>query len=240
MQQLIFGYHPIKEALLAGKEFNKIMVKKGRKLEDDLSFMLHKAAVPVQSVPVEKLNRLTRKNHQGLVGFLSPIEYGSLKTLISMIFERGENPFLILLDGITDTRNLGAIARSAECAGAHGLILSGRGGALPDENSLKASAGALMHLTVCRENNLEWAVRFMKESGLKIVCATEHADLDYRKADLSSPMVLILGSEETGIRPEIRALADVSVKIPIRGKISSLNVSAAAAILIYEAQRNIL
>ncbi|MDR1671932.1 MAG: 23S rRNA (guanosine(2251)-2'-O)-methyltransferase RlmB [Bacteroidales bacterium] len=238
-KQMIFGLHPVMEALEAGREMNKVLLRRG--MEGDsykrLQALLQRHDIPVQIVPPEKLDRVTRKNHQGVIAFISPVEYARVEHLVPALFESGKNPLIVVCDGITDTRNIGAIARSAECAGAHALLLPAKGSAMLSADAVKTSAGALNHLAVCRTEHLKSTLLFLKNSGLKIIAATEKASVAYHEADLSCPAVLLLGAEDTGISPECLRLADVIVKIPVQGKILSLNVSAAATVLLFEMLR---
>ena len=236
MNQMIFGLRPVMEAIEAGREMSKVLLRKG--LDGDtyreLVASLQKHNIPSQVAPVEKLNRVTRKNHQGVIAFVSPVEYARIENLIPSLFEKGENPFIVICEGITDTRNVGAIARSAECAGAHALLLPTKGSAMISADAVKTSAGALNHLAICRTENLRSTLIFLKNSGLKIIASSEKARDIYYQTDLTGPAALLLGAEDTGISSEYLRLADVSVKIPVKGQISSLNVSAAAAVLMYE------
>ena len=235
-QQMIFGLRPVLEAIDAGREISKVLIRKG--LEGDtfreLMALMRKLDIPSQTVPMEKLNRVTRKNHQGVIAFVSPVEYARIENLIPALFENGENPFIIVCEGVTDTRNIGAIARSAECAGAQALLLPVKGSAMLSADAVKTSAGALNHIAVCRTDNLKSTLFFLKNSGLKIIAATEKANDVYHQADLSGPAALLLGAEDTGLPKEYLRMADVTVKIPVKGKVPSLNVSAAAAVLMYE------
>ena len=236
MNQMIFGLHPVMEAIDAGREISKVLLRKG--LDGDtyheLVASLRKNDIPSQVVPVEKLNRVTRKNHQGVIAFVSPVEYARIENLIPSLFEKGENPFIVVCEGITDTRNVGAIARSAECAGAHAILLPSKGTAMISADAVKTSAGALNHLAICRTDNLKSTIIFLKNSGLKIIATTEKAQDIYYQTDLAGPAVLMLGAEDTGLPSEYLRLADATVKIPVKGQVSSLNVSAAAAVLMYE------
>ena len=235
-QQMIFGLHPVMEAADAGREINKVLLRKGLSgdMYQELTAVLRSRDIPLQTVPAEKLNRITRKNHQGVIAFMSPVEYVRIENLIPTIFEKGENPFIVICDGVTDIRNIGAIARSAECAGAHALLLPARGSAMISADAVKTSAGALNHISVCRTENLKQTLLFLKNSGLKIIAASEKARDVYHEVDLSGPAALLLGAEDTGVDPEYLRMADLIVKIPVKGKIASLNVSAAASVLIYE------
>ena len=234
--QMIFGLRPVIEAVNAGREISKVLLRKG--LDGDtfreLLASLQQHDIPSQAVPVEKLNRVTRKNHQGVIAFVSPVEYTRIENLIPELFEKGENPFIVVCEGVTDTRNIGAIARSAECAGVHALLLPVKGSAMMSADAVKTSAGALNHIAVCRTDNLKSTLVFLKNSGLKIIAATEKARNVYYRSDLTGPAVLLLGDEETGISAEYLRMADVAVKIPVKGRVASLNVSAAAAVLMYE------
>jgi len=235
-QQMIFGLRPVIEAIEAGREISKALLRKGLEGDTyrDLIVLLRKHDIPSQVVPAEKLNRITRKNHQGVIAFVSPVEYARIENLIPELFEKGENPFVIVCEGITDVRNIGAIARSAECAGAHVLLLPAKGSAMISADAVKTSAGALNHIAVCRTDHLKSSLIFLKNSGLKIIAATEKALNVYHQADLAGPAALLLGAEDTGISDEYLRIADIIVKIPVKGKVSSLNVSAAAAVLMYE------
>jgi len=236
MNDMIFGLRPIIEAVEAGREISKVLLRKG--LDGDASrellAELRRREIPFQTVPVEKLNRVTRKNHQGVIAFASPIEYVRIENLIPALFEKGENPFIIVCEGVTDMRNIGAIARTAECAGAHAIVIPTKGSAMLGADAVKTSAGALNHIAVCRTEDLKATLAFLKNSGLKIVAATEKASNAYHQTELAGPVALLLGAEDVGLSATYLRMADVSVKIPVKGKLSSLNVSAAAAVLMYE------
>lgn len=237
--EMIFGVRAVIEAVQAGKEIDKILIK--RDIQSDLSKELFAAlkgtVIPVQRVPVERINRITRKTHQGVVAFISSITYQKIEDLVPYYFEQGKNPILIMLDGITDVRNFGAIARTCECAGVDAVIIPSKNSVSVNADAVKTSAGALHTLPVCREQNLLHTIKFLKESGFKIVAATEKGDYDYTKANYNDPVCIIMGAEDTGVPYEHLALCDEWIKIPMKGKIESLNVSVAAGILIYEAIR---
>ena len=203
-QQMIFGLRPVMEAIDAGREISKVLLRKGLEgdLYRELITSMRKHDIPSQVVPIEKLNRITRKNHQGVIAFVSPVEYARIENLVPSLFEKGENPFIIICDGITDTRNIGAIARSAECAGAHAILLPAKGSAMISADAVKTSAGALNHIAVCRTDNLKSSISFLKNSGLKIIAATEKARDIYHQTDLTGPAALLMGAEDTGIPPE--------------------------------------
>lgn len=239
---MIFGIRAVIEAVEAGKEIDRLLIKKD--LQGELSRELFSAIkgydIPVQRVPVEKLNRITRKNHQGVIAFITPVTYQHVENLVPTLFEEGKEPFFVLLDGVTDVRNFGAIARTAECAGVNAVIIPSRNSVSVNADAVKTSAGALHIIPVCRENQIASTIRYLKNSGIRIVGATEKAELDYTHATLDGPICLIMGAEDKGIQPEHLALCDEWVRIPILGQIESLNVSVAAGILIYETvkQRN--
>ena len=239
----IFGIRAVIEAIEAGKEIDKILVKKD--LASDLADELLKVArdnrVVVQKVPVEKINRITRKNHQGVLAFLSAVTYYKLEHLVPQLYEDGRVPFVVLLDGSTDVRNFGAIARTCDCAGVDAIVIPERGSVSVGADAVKTSAGALHYLPVCREHSLTWAVKFLKDSGYKVYGASEKASQSYLVPDYTSPVAIVLGSEEKGISDEILRLCDGLVAIPEYGHINSLNVSVAAGIMVYEVvrQRNL-
>ncbi len=238
---MLFGLRPILEALNAGRTLEKIFLLRGTKnsLVGDISTLARAAGIQVQQVPVEKLDGLTRKNHQGAVAFVSPIDYAPLDSLLSSLFEAGKVPFLLLLDRITDVRNFGAIARTAECLGVQALVVPSHGAAQINGDALKTSAGALNLLPVCREANLQDTIRFLQQSGVTVVACSEKADEAVGAADVdfSGPVAVLMGSEEDGIAPELLRLADVRLKVPMTGQIQSLNVSVAAGIMLFEVAR---
>ena len=237
--EMIFGVRAVLEAMDAGKEIDKILVK--RDIQSELSRELFAAlkgrTIPVQRVPVEKLNRITRKNHQGVIAFISAVEYASIETVVPTLFDEGKNPFIVLLDGITDVRNFGSIARTCDCAGVDAVIIPSHGSVTVNADAVKTSAGALHTLPVCREKNITETIKYLKASGLRIVCATERGKINYTQSDYSSPVCIIMGAEDTGIPAEHLALCDDWVSIPQYGKIESLNVSVATAVIVYECVR---
>jgi len=242
-ENLLFGIRPVMEAIQSGREIDRVMLKKGLggELAHELLALIGEHQIPMQHVPLEKLNALTQKNHQGVVAFASLIEYANLEETVIGVIEKGETPLVLLLDGVTDVRNFGAIARSAECAGVHAIVVPAKGAAQINGDALKASAGALNLVPVCRVPSLRSAIYFLRDSGMQIVAATEKADSDLYAATFDKPTAIMVGSEETGISPELLRAADVLVKIPLCGSIASLNVSAAAAVVLFEVvrQRNL-
>ena len=238
-QEILFGLRPVIEALNAGTELDKVLIKKGLggELSHELMQSIRSAGIPFQIVPAEKLNRITRKNHQGVVAFVSLISYSPIDEIIQRIFEEGENPLVVVLDGITDVRNFGAIARSAEVAGAHAVVIPEKGGAQINADAIKTSAGALLNIPVCRVKNLVKSARELQSSGLKLLGATEKAEKLHYHAEMSGPLAIVMGSEDTGISMELLRICDELIKIPQHGKIDSLNVSSAAAVLLFESER---
>ncbi|HET6225411.1 MAG TPA: 23S rRNA (guanosine(2251)-2'-O)-methyltransferase RlmB [Bacteroidia bacterium] len=236
---LIFGMRPVIEALNAGKEVERLFVQSGLKneLATELMSLLKKHNVPFQYVPIEKLNRLTSKNHQGVVGYISSVVYQKIQDVLPLIFEAGKTPLLLILDRITDVRNFGAIARTAECSGVHAIIIPSRGAAQINADAMKTSTGALHTIPVCRENSLKETIHFLRESGLQVIACTEKTSEMYYQQDYTLPVAIIMGSEEDGVSPEYLKLVDAQAKIPLLGQISSLNVSVATGIVLYEAVR---
>jgi 23S rRNA (guanosine2251-2'-O)-methyltransferase len=232
----VFGIRAVEEAVDAGKEIEKVLIKKGLQGELFRKFFkkIQELDIPFQFVPVEKLNRITQKNHQGVIAFISPITYHNIEQIVPTLYEEGREPFILVLDGITDVRNFGAIARTAECAGVNAIVIPSKGGAAVNSDAVKTSAGALHLIPVCRVDDLTATVRYLKESGMKIVAATEKGADDYSAADYSGPKCLVMGAEDSGISDSILEIADIYSKIPVRGQIGSLNVSVAAGILMYE------
>jgi 23S rRNA (guanosine2251-2'-O)-methyltransferase len=235
----IYGIRPTIEAIKAGKELEKILLQNGLKGEGfrDLFNLIKEIEIPYQFVPVEKLNRLSRQNHQGVISFVSEITYQRIEDLVPFAFEQGHAPLFLILDRITDVRNLGSIARTAECAGIDGLIIPARGSAQINSDAIKTSAGALYKLPVVRSQNLKLTIQYLKDSGLTIFAATEKSETDYTGADLSGPSAIILGSEGEGISEEYLKLTDQQVKVPLFGEIESLNVSVASGVILFEALR---
>lgn len=235
-KDIIYGLRPVIEAVEAGKEIEKVFFKNGLKgdLFHSLVNLLKQHRIPFQFVPVEKLNRISRINHQGVIALVSSITYHNLEEVITALYEKAEVPLLLILDSITDVGNFGAIARTAACAGVHAILVPTKGGAMVGPDAIKTSSGALHTIPVCRTDNLAESVEYMKNSGLKVVAATEKEGVLYHQAGLTGPSALIMGSEDRGISPALLELSDIRVKIPVFGNIGSLNVSAAASVLLYE------
>jgi len=235
----IFGLRPVIEAVKAGKQIDRLLIRQGLQgaTYHELMTLVKANNIVYQIVPVERIELVTRKNHQGVLAWLSVIEYQYITNLLPMIWEKGEDPFIVALDGVSDVRNFGAIVRTAECLGAHAIMIPEKGSARITADAVKTSAGALHSFPVCREKSIVRAIEFLKESGLKVFCATEKSGVLASDAELTGPSVLVLGSEDKGISRELIALSDYQVKIPMTGAIESLNVSVSAGILMYEIVR---
>ncbi|MEM9326067.1 MAG: 23S rRNA (guanosine(2251)-2'-O)-methyltransferase RlmB [Bacteroidota bacterium] len=236
---MIYGLRAVIETLDAGRDLEKVFIQKNLQgeLAKELWAALKRDLTPISKVPVERLNRFTRKNHQGVVAFVSPVKYYTLDSLVQQLYEDGKAPLLVVLDGVTDVRNFGAIARTAECMGADGLIIPTKGAAQVNAESMKTSAGALSSLPVCRTDDLLAALQYLKDSGLSLMGCTEKAEQSIQELDFFSPVTVVLGSEEGGISDEVLKLCDHLGQIPMHGTIQSLNVSVAAAMLLYEVTR---
>lgn len=237
--QLVFGTRAVIEAIRSGKEIESLYIQRGigGDLLNELKGLLHEYNIIAQQVPVEKLNRITMKNHQGVIAFISPITYQRVEDIIPAVYERGEVPLILVLDSITDVRNMGAIARTAECGGVHAIVVPAKGSAQVNPDAIKTSAGALYKIPVCRHNDFMQTIKFIQESGLQIVCCTEKTQEFIYKPDYTMPTAIVMGSEEDGVRNEIIRIADHLAKIPMYGEIESLNVSVATGIILYEAVR---
>ncbi|MDR2084523.1 MAG: 23S rRNA (guanosine(2251)-2'-O)-methyltransferase RlmB [Bacteroidales bacterium] len=235
----IYGIHPLIEAIEAGKEIEKIFIKKDTNSQQysQLLKLIRENNLPYQYVPIEKLNRITRKNHQGVIAYISPIAYDNIEQIIPTLFEEGSIPLVLILDGITDVRNFGAICRTAECAGVNAIIYAEKGSAIINEDTVKTSAGAILNIPICKVKNLTKTVKFLTECGLNIIACTEKTDKTYYHLNYTEPTAVIMGSEGEGISFELRRLAQQEAAIPLFGKTESLNVSCATAIILYEIVR---
>lgn len=238
-QEMLFGIRATMEAIKSGKEIEKVLIRKGLtgRLYQDLFDLIRDEAVEYQFVPAEKINSLNQKNNQGVVTLIAPIAYQEVEDVVPQIMAEGRTPLILILDQITDVRNFGAIARSAECAGVDAIIIPFKNSAKITPDSIKTSAGALYQIPVCRVQNLKTLVRNLKKEGIRIVASTEKAENYYTDADLTLATAIIMGSEDTGIDEALLRLADEKVKVPILGQIESLNVSVAASLMVYEAVR---
>jgi 23S rRNA (guanosine2251-2'-O)-methyltransferase len=239
-KEVVFGIRAVIETIKAGNEIDKLLIQRelgNSPLIAELLQVAQEHNVPISRVPSQKLDNITRKNHQGAICFISAIRYASLHNVLSSVFEKGEVPLLLILDRITDVRNFGAIARTAECAGVHALVIPSRGAAQITSDAIKTSSGALNFMPVCREENLKDTLTYLQQSGVRVIACTEKAEHSLYTADFSVPSAILLGSEEDGISQDLIKKADQLASIPMSGNIASLNVSVAAGVVIYEAVR---
>jgi 23S rRNA (guanosine2251-2'-O)-methyltransferase len=237
---LIYGHHPVAEAIRAGKAVEKIYFQQGIRgeMEKEFRHLAKEHGIPLQVVPREKLNKMTKGAHQGVIAYLALVEFLSIEDVLPFVFEQGENPLFVLLDGITDVRNFGAICRSAECAGAHAVVVPQAGSAPANEEAMKASAGALARIRICRVRSLFSTVEYLQESGVQVVAtALGERSRPLYEADLQGPTAILMGSEGEGVHPKLLRMADAVVKIPQATDFDSFNVSVATGIVLYEAMR---
>lgn len=236
---MIFGVRAVIEAVEAGKEIDKVLVKKELRseLSKELLGALREAGIPVQFVPVERINRITRKNHQGVLAFISAVTYQHIEDIVPGLYEAGKVPFIVVLDGVTDVRNFGAIARTCECAGVDAIVIPYKGSVSVNADAVKTSAGALHHIPVCREKNLTATLRYLQACGIRLVAASEKGNRRYTDVSYTVPVALVMGAEDNGVSTENLRFCEEIVQIPQFGSIGSLNVSVAAGILQYEVVR---
>lgn len=235
----IFGTRAVIEAIGTDKQIDKVLIKRAgdNELLKELLSVLKKYKIPHQFVPVQKINKITRKNHQGVLAFISPVNFYDINEIVTRVFEAGKTPFIIILDGVTDVRNFGAIVRTAECSGVDAVLIPEKNSARINADAVKTSAGALHKLPICRTHSLRNTLDELKSVGLQIVSVSEKAENNYYNVDFKIPTALIFGSEDKGISNSIISLSNKFVKIPVLGEIKSLNVSVAASILMYESVR---
>lgn len=235
----LFGIHPVAEAIESGRKIEKVLFKVG--IENlqihRIIDLLKEKQIPFQFIPGEKLNYIAKGNNQGVVAILPQIDYVDMEQMVDEALKKSDAPFFVLLDGVSDVRNFGAIARSAECAGAAGIILPAKGGAAVNSDAVKTSAGALLRIPVARVINLRMAIYYLKQCGFKIVSASEKSSSSIYNTDFKGPVAVIMGSEESGVSKQILSISDEVASIPMPGNIASLNVSAAAAVILFEVVR---
>jgi len=238
-QETIHGLRAIIEAIHRGIEIEKVLLKTGLvgTIYNELIVLIRKEEIAHQYVPAEKIESYKLRSHQGVIALVSPVAYQDADEVLSEVLVTGKTPLFLILDHITDVRNFGAIARSAECAGAHAIIIPFKNSAKVTPDAMKTSAGALNSIPVCKVQNLKTYARNLRKQGVRIVAATEKGENVYTEADLTMPTAIIMGSEDKGIDEALLRLADEQVKIPIQGDISSLNVSVAASLMMFEAVR---
>jgi len=237
--EFVIGIRPIIEAVNSGKEIDRVFIQNGLRTDlfKELMALLKQDNIPYKFVPGVKLNKITRKNHQGVIAYISPIAFDNIEQIIPGLFEEGVEPLIVILDKITDVRNFGAILRTAESAGVNAVIFPSQGAAMLNSGTVKSSAGAIFNISICRSDNLKDTIDFLKNSGLKIVAATEKGAELFTDADLVGPLALIMGSEDEGVSGEYLKRSDLKLMIPMLGKTASLNVSVAAGVLLYEIVR---
>ena len=238
-KEMIFGIRAVIEAVQAGKDVDRVLVKRELQGElfQELQEVLTMHEIPMQKVPLDRIDRITRKNHQGVLAYMSAVTYQKIEDIVPMLFEQGKNPFIVVLDGITDVRNFGAIARTCEVAGVDAIVIPARGSVRVSADAIKTSAGALHTIPVCRELSMRDAVQFLRNSGIKVVAATEKAAENYTSSSLVDPVAILMGGEDVGISPELLKISDELVRLPVFGNIQSLNVSVAAGVMLYEVIR---
>jgi 23S rRNA (guanosine2251-2'-O)-methyltransferase len=233
---IVIGIRPVIEAVNAGKDIDRVLIQNGLRSElfKELMGLLKTFDIPYKYVPQVKLNKVTRKNHQGVIAYISPVTFLNIEDVIPSIFELGKDPLILILDKITDVRNFGAILRSAESVGVDAVLFPSQGAALLNSGTVKSSAGAIFNITLCRSDNLKRSINFLKDSGIKIFAATEKGASVYYKSNLTGPVALIMGAEDSGVSNEYLKLSDERLLIPMVGKTDSLNVSVAAGVLLFE------
>lgn len=238
-KDMIFGIRAVIEAAEAGKDIDKVLVKRELtgELFKELQEVLRYYDIPMQKVPVERIDKITRKNHQGVIAFTAAVTYHKLDQIVPFLYEQGKNPFILILDGITDVRNFGAIARTCEVAGVDAIVIPSRGSVSVNADAVKTSAGALHTIPVCREDSLKESVSYLQNSGIKVISASEKASKLHTEVTYADPVAIVMGAEDVGVSNEIIRICDELVKIPQFGTIQSLNVSVAAGVMIYEAVR---
>ncbi len=235
----IFGIRTVIEAVHSGKSIDKVFIQKGLRgdLFNELDTLLRKESISTSFVPAEKLNRLTNKNHQGVVANISPIEFHDMENLVVEVVESGKTPLFLILDQLSDVRNFGAIIRTAECTGVHGIIIQKKGSAPVTADTVKTSAGAVFKVPICKVDHIKDAIYYMQASGIKTIAASEKTENNLYDVSFKEPCALIMGSEDVGISPSVLKIVDEKAKLPLLGDISSLNVSVACGAFLYEVVR---
>ncbi len=233
---LLYGTRSIIEAIQAGKNIDKVFIQKGvqNKLTTQLIAIIHKNGISISFVPIEKLNKLTQKNHQGAVAYITPISFISHETLIDQLVNTNKPALLVLLDQVSDTRNFGAIIRTANCTGVHGIIIPNNGAAPVNGDTIKTSAGALFEVPICKVAHLKDAIYYLQANDIQIIAASEKSKTSLYDIDFKKPTALVMGSEGRGVSPGILKIVDQQARLPIQGSIASLNVSVACGAFLYE------
>jgi 23S rRNA (guanosine2251-2'-O)-methyltransferase len=236
---LVFGIHPILEGLQSDKTFDKILILNTLRTYQakEIMTLAKEKGISINKVPQQKLDRVTRKNHQGVIGFIAPIEFQNIEDIIPTLYSEGKVPFLLILDRVSDVRNFGAIVRTAECAGVHAIIIPKKGAAQINGETIKTSTGAIFNLPICKVPGIESVLPFLKDSGIHLVACTEKTEVSYTDVDYTLPIGILMGNEESGIALSNIKVCDSKAKLPLIGKTESLNVSVAAGVLMYEVIR---
>jgi len=238
-KDIIFGVRAVIEAIRAGREINKIMIQKG--MSKDLFLELKEETANknffIQFVPAERLDKITEQNHQGVIAYIAPLSYHNLEEMVDKAMENDEKPCFLVLDRLTDVRNFGAIARTAECLGVTAIVIPGKGSVQVTADAIKTSAGALNIIPVCKSDSLKDSLFYMQQSGIRIVAASEKSAVPLHEVNLRGAVAIVMGSEEDGIGNDILKMCDIRAKIPMRGTISSLNVGVATGMMLYERLR---
>lgn len=239
MNNQIYGIRAILEAIEAEQPINKIFLQKGLggELFRELETVIRKSGISSSYVPIEKLNRLTKNNHQGAVAQISPVEFQAFEPLVEQVMEKEQVPFFLLLDQISDVRNFGAIIRTAECCGVHGIIVPKNGAAPITEDTVKTSAGAVFNVPIAKVDHLKDAIYYLQASGISVIGATEKTENQIYSVDFKSPCAIVMGAEDKGISNSVMKVLDRKVKLPLLGQIGSLNVSVACGVFLYEVVR---
>ncbi|MDF0708961.1 23S rRNA (guanosine(2251)-2'-O)-methyltransferase RlmB [Flagellimonas okinawensis] len=240
MNSQIYGIRAVLEAINAEQPINKIFIQKGLKgdLYKELESSVRKGGISLSYVPIEKLNRLTRNsNHQGVVAQISPVQFHQFEALVEQVLSKETLPLFLMLDGVSDVRNFGAIIRTAECCGVHGIIVPKNGAAPITDDTVKTSAGAAFNVPIAKVDHLKDAIFYLQSSGIVVTGATEKAEDEIYGVDFNQPTAIIMGSEEKGISPSTLNIIDHQAKLPLMGKIGSLNVSVACGVFLYEVVR---
>lgn len=235
----IYGIRAVIEAINANEPIDKVFIQKGLKgdLSREMETLMRKNSISASYVPVEKLNRLTKNNHQGVVATISPITFLSIDELVANVAGNDKAPLFLLLDQLSDVRNFGAIIRTAECTGVDGIIIQKRGAAPVTADTIKTSAGAAFRVPIAKVDHIKDAVFFLQASGIQVVAATEKTDNTIYDVSFTAPTAIIMGSEDIGIAPSIIKASDHLAKLPMLGSIGSLNVSVACGVFLYEVLR---
>ncbi len=236
---LVIGRKAVMEAMQTGKQLERIYLQSTVHGEtvDAIRKLAEQYHIPINKVPVEKLNNFNVSNHEGCVALIAKVQYQDLQDVISFVVEKGEMPLFLILDSITDIRNIGGIARSAFCFGVHAIIIPDKGVGALNEDAILTSAGALEHLAVCRVNSLMKAVDELHLNGIKVFASEMKATNKVFDMDLTAPCAIVMGGEEQGVYPALLKICDAQFQIPMTGDFDSLNVSVAAGVILYEVMK---